>query len=204
MATPRILALTASPRQRSNTGLLIDRMVAGARSQGAHSEIVDLCRARIGPCIACDGCYTQQRCVVEDDFQAVFDELVLADHIVLATPIYFMGVSAQAKQFIDRCQCLWALKYIHKLPLPPPHGSGPRRGHLISVGGSGGATLFQCARRTFEYFLDALDAEMGTSLLYKEIDERAEILRHPTALSDAFGLGLEIGLPSPQTPTQLP
>jgi NAD(P)H-dependent FMN reductase len=131
--------------------------------------------------------------VVKDDFQAVYDKLVLADHIVLATPIYFMGVSAQAKQFIDRCQCLWALKYVHRLPLPPPHGGGVRQGHLISVGGSGGVALFQCAEKTFKYFLDALDAEMGTALLYSEVDEREQILEHPTALAEAFALGARLG-----------
>ena len=189
MVSINVLGLAGSPRKRGNTRHLLDSVLEGARTQGAHTETVDLCQAHIAPCIACDGCFTRQRCVVQDDFQWVFDKLVLADHVVLATPIYFMGVSAQAKQFIDRCQCLWARKYIQKLPLPAPQGGGFRQGHLISVGGSGGETLFRCAENTFKYFLDTLDAEMGAALLYGEIDEKAEITQHPTALNDAFSLG---------------
>lgn len=196
MASVDVLGLAGSPRQRGNTRLLLDRVLEGARSRGAYTEMVDLCQARIAPCIACDGCFTHQRCVVQDDFQWVFDKLVVADHIVLATPIYFMGVSAQAKRFIDRCQCLWARKYIQNLPLPAPQGGGFRQGHLISVGGSGGETLFQCAEKTFKYFLDTLDAEMGSALLYGEADEKAEITKHPTALNDAFSLGEWLVSPS--------
>ena len=188
----RVLGLAGSPRKRGNTRLLLERALQGAESQHAVTELIDLCALDVSPCVACDGCFTHDRCVVDDDFQRVFDRLVLADRIVLAAPIYFMGLPAQAKSFIDRGQCLWARKFVRKLPLPPSHSGIKRRGHLISVGGSDLKDLFACAERTFKFFLHTLNAEMGPSLLYSGVDHRGAILRHATALDDALAFGARL------------
>ncbi|GAJ23061.1 unnamed protein product, partial [marine sediment metagenome] len=63
-----------------------------------------------------DACLEAGRCKIEDDMQMVYRELEDADRIVLASPIQFMGVTAQMKAMIDRCQALWARKYLLKLP----------------------------------------------------------------------------------------
>ncbi|MCL6431340.1 MAG: flavodoxin family protein, partial [Anaerolineae bacterium] len=88
---------------------------------------VELCRLRIAPCIACDGCFRSGVCVVEDGFQSVLPQLLEADAVVLASPLYFLGLSGWAKAFIDRCQCLWARRYILHQPLPPTSDGRPRR-----------------------------------------------------------------------------
>ncbi len=118
--TVSVLGLAGSPRRRGNTALLLERALEGAASAGAEVSRVDLCRQRVAPCIACGRCAEAGVCVVDDDdFQALLVQLIAADAVVLATPVYFLGVTAAAKAFIDRCQCLWARKYVLHRPLPP-------------------------------------------------------------------------------------
>ena len=189
MADLTVLGLAGSPRRDGNTRILLDRVLEGARHRGAAVVFVDLCRLDIAPCIACDGCWEHEGCVVQDDYQSVYERLVAADRIVLASPIYFMGLTAQAKNFVDRAQCLWALKYVQRKTIPAPSGGGARYGHLISVGGAGFRDLFSCAERTFRAFLDALGARVGDHLLFSRVDERGAIRAHPTALAEAYALG---------------
>jgi len=65
--------------------------------------------------------------------QKIHEEIRSADRIILASPIFFFGLSGQAKIMIDRCQPFWHEKYIRMKPVPAgPHG---RKGLLLLVGG---------------------------------------------------------------------
>ena len=112
----RVLGLSGSPRRGGNTDLLLAEFMKGAASKGAEVKTIILSDLNIAPCKHCDGCQKAARCVVDDDMQMVYRELEAADRIVLASPIQFMGVTAHMKAMIDRCQALWARKYVLKMP----------------------------------------------------------------------------------------
>jgi len=42
------------------------------------------------------------KCHIKDDMPELFDKMIAADGIILGTPIYFWGMTAQAKTVIDR------------------------------------------------------------------------------------------------------
>lgn len=115
----------------------------------------------------------------------LYHQLIEHDCIVVAAPIFFYSVNAQTKAFIDRCQALWARKYILKQSL----GNKKRRGVFISVGATKGAKLFDGTLLTIKYFFDVLDAEFFKRLLYKNMDAEGDILKHPTALKEAYESG---------------
>lgn len=188
----RVLGIAGSPRRSGNSNLLLDRALAGAAEAGANVERIVVARLKVAPCIACDGCWKTGRCVVADDFQAAYEKLIAAERIVLATPIYFMGVSAQAKAFIDRCQCGWARKYVLKQALPPTSGGKPRRGALITTAGHHVPSGFRCAATTMRYFLDTLDAEFAGELHVGDVDEKGAIRERPDMLEMAYALGKQL------------
>src|SRR3972149_2049219 len=66
------------------------------------------------PCQNCDGCLHTGVCIIDDDMQAIHYKLKEADRLVLAAPVFFLGLPAQAKAMVDRCQALWMEKYILK------------------------------------------------------------------------------------------
>jgi NAD(P)H-dependent FMN reductase len=184
----RVLGLAGSPRRHGNTELLLDRVLAGAASQGAETEKLVLSALEIAPCSACDNCFTTGTCTIEDDYQLVHGKLLEAERIVIAAPVFFTGVPAQVKALIDRSQCLWARKYVLRDPLPPTSTGVERQGFLVSTAG-GAKTGFQCAARAMRAFLDALDAEYAGELLFPGLDEKGAVMNHPTAMDDAFTLG---------------
>jgi multimeric flavodoxin WrbA len=184
----RILALAGSPRRRGNTMALLERAVSGATEAGAAVELVELRRLKIAPCIACDGCFKEGVCVVQDEFQAVFPQLLAADALIMASPIYFFGVSAWAKAFIDRCQCLWANKYVLHRPLPATHDGRPRRAILLSTAGRL-RTPFDGAVATVKAWLHVLDAVYLGDVLRPGVDAPGAILQDAAALAAAYELG---------------
>jgi protein-tyrosine-phosphatase len=115
-----------------------------------------------------------------------------ADIIVMATPIFFYGATAQLKSLIDRTQTLWARKYVHKLVDPKRKW---RRGLLFSVGATKGQNLFDGVELTAKYFFDAVGANYDGNLLYRKVEKAGEISDHPTALEDARAMAKEFVTP---------
>ncbi|MBE9482689.1 MAG: flavodoxin family protein, partial [Chloroflexi bacterium] len=122
--------------------------------------------------------------------QMVYRELEAADRIVLASPIQFMTVTAQAKAMIDRCQALWARKYV--LKIPPLGNQRERKGLFISVGGRKVANLFEPALVTVKTLFRILDITYAGDLLFPAVDEKGDITNHPEALKQAFIKGQEL------------
>ena len=187
----RVLGITGSPRRGGNTDLLLNEVMRGAASRGAEVKTIILSQLDIAPCEHCDDCLETGRCKVEDDMQMVYDELEQADRIVLASPLHFMGVTAQAKAMIDRCQSLWARKYVLK---QPPLGSEPgkKKGLFVSVGGRKVANLFEPALATVKSLFRVLDITYAGELLFPGIDEKGAIAKHPDALRQAFLAGQKL------------
>jgi len=189
----KVLGISASPRLKGNSDLLLRQALAGAESAGAEIEYIRLAELKISPCIECNACYKTGRCVIEDDYQMLMQKAIEADRLIFATPIFFMTVSALAKLFIDRCQCLWANKYVLKKPLIAPPG---RRAMVIAVGGSKSKKMFDSVRLTMTYFLDALDMHYQANLFVNKIDAKGAIQTHPCAANEAYRLGCELASPS--------
>jgi len=188
----KVLGFSGSPRTDGNTDLLIKELLRGAADAGAETELISVRAVRFDPCISCNRCFKTGRCEVKDNFQPIYDKIMEAEHIVLASPIYFMGLSAWAKTLVDRCQCLWAKKYVLKKPTPTSHGDIIRKGVFISTAGSKVSQAFDGAVFTVKYFFDAIGVIPYKNLLYLDVDEKGAIKEHPTALKDAYYTGVEL------------
>lgn len=186
-----VLAFAASPRRGGNTDTLLEHVIAGARAEGANVEHIVLAQYRIAPCIECNGCWKEGLCVVQDDFQRLYPKLELAERIILATPMFFGHVSAQAKSLIDRCQCFYARKYIVRRPMPPvPH---PRRGYLVAAAGHP-RIKFDCMGLTMRVWMDALDATYGGALAFNALENADDAASNPDILVQARQFGRDIVL----------
>jgi multimeric flavodoxin WrbA len=181
----KILGIMGSPRIRGNTDLLLGEALKGARSQGAYVEKIIVGELEIAPCHEDYGCLVDGNCVIRDDMDNIYPKLLEADVVIIASPIFFYGLTSQVKALIDRCQALWARKYVLK-QAPPDTG---RKGILIAVGATKGKKLFDGSILTVKYFFQAIGVEYGEELLVPGVDKQGEIMEHPTALTDAFGLG---------------
>jgi multimeric flavodoxin WrbA len=185
------VAIHASPRRQGNTSTLLDQAVAGARAQGALVEEVVLRDLKISPCLELYGCKQDGRCIIKDDFQRVCDLMLASQGMMLAAPIFFYALSAQAKILMDRCQSLWVKKYwIDKAPFGG--GAKTRKGLFISVGATKGPKLFDGALLSVKYFFDVLDMELWKSLLYRGLDFQGDVLSQPQLLEEARQSGADL------------
>ena len=183
----KTLGIHGSPRRGGNTEILLKEFLRGCQDAGAEVEEVFLRELKISPCLEIYACQKDGQCPIKDDMKPLYGKLIETDILVVSSPIFFYAVSAQLKAMIDRCQALWARKYLLKQPIGP--GRTGRKGVFLAVGGAKGAKNFDGALLTMKYFFDAIDRTFDRSLLFKEVDARGEILKHPTAMAEAYALG---------------
>jgi len=185
-----VLGLMGSPRTQGNTDLLLAAFLDGAQAQGAAVLTVDVPSRHIEPCRGCRFCEKEGFCIQQKDEMGEMNYLLRrADLVVLATPIFFYGPSAQMKALIDRSQALWARRYIMKLKDPKVNF---RQGFLLAVGATTGKELFTGTSLIAKYFYDAVGARYEGFLGFREMEAPGAIARHPTALADARKKGEEL------------
>jgi multimeric flavodoxin WrbA len=187
----KILAIYGSPRREGNTSLLLKKAAQGAIEAGAEVEEVVLRDLKMSPCLEIYGCKETGRCVIQDDFQKVYEQILSCHGVMLASPVFFYSVSAHTKILMDRCQSLWAKKYWLGKALIGNH-KAKRRGLFISVGATKGKKLFDGIILSIRYFFDALDVELWRSLLYRGLDSEGDVLKHSQFLEEAYQAGKEL------------
>jgi multimeric flavodoxin WrbA len=190
-----VLGIFGSPRRGGNTDLLLEKALEGAADAGALVEGIHVCDFKIVPCRECLACFKDGNCVIADDMQAIYPRLLKADVVILASPIFFYGITGWAKSMVDRCQALWARKYV--LHDPSLQADRKKKGFFISVGGTKGERMFEGAILTVRYFFDAFNAEYTGELLFRHIDACGDILKLPEALPQAFAAGRKLGAALP-------
>jgi len=184
-----ILLLNGSPRQGGNTDLLLEQVAQGIHQAGFRAEHIHLAQQTIHPCIGCGQCEKNGQCIFEDDMVALYEKIDRANRIVVGSPIYFYGVTAQTKIFIDRCQALWSRKYLLGAIKPERER---RRGYFISVAATDGGKIFEGAKLTVRYGFDAMEFSYNGELLVKGVDAKGDILKRAYSLKQAQQLGVEI------------
>ena len=186
-----ILAIYGSPRRKGNTSTLLGRAVDGAREAGGKVEEVVLRDLKMSPCLEIYGCRETGRCVIQDDFQKVYDQMLACRGIMLSSPIMFYTVSSHTKILMDRCQSLWVKRYwIEKTLFGKKDFS--RKGLFVSAGATKGKRLFDGVLLTVRYFFDALDAELWRTLLYRGLDFEGDVENYPEYLEEAYEAGKEL------------
>jgi multimeric flavodoxin WrbA len=100
----KILVLNGSPHPQGSTKDMVNAFKKGAESAGHTVDVVDVCKKKIGGCLACEYCHSKGHgeCIQKDDMQEVYNLLKEAEMLVIASPIYYHGISGQLKCVIDR------------------------------------------------------------------------------------------------------
>jgi multimeric flavodoxin WrbA len=184
----KVLGIAGSPRRGGNTDTLLARFMEGAASQCAEVKILRVCDLKIRGCLHCDACLDRGQCRIQDEMQMVYQELEAMDRLVIASPLQFMSVPSELKALIDRCQALWARKYV--LKVPPLLDKRERKGFLISVGGRRTIpNLFDAEIVTIKTLFRNMDVAYAGDILLPGIDAKGDILKHPEFLDQAFTAG---------------
>ncbi|HSV32402.1 MAG TPA: flavodoxin family protein [Atribacteraceae bacterium] len=172
-----IFAIMGSPRRGGNTEVMLDTFLAEA-GEGFQLTLVIPSELRIHSCRGCRVCERTGECVIDDDMERVAGDILGADRIVVATPVFFYGLPASLKTLVDRTQFLWSRKYFLKQDYPP------KKGFLLSVGATGGKKLFAGVILTTRYFFDSFNCAYTGELVFRGFDRKGEIAGCASCLLD--------------------
>ena len=187
----KVIGIFGSPRQNGNSDILLNSAIRGVETNGVDIERIIVRDLKIAPCNSCGGCWEKGVCVVDDDMQKIYSRLVDADGIMVASPIYFMGVSAQLKAFIDRCQAFWARKYILNLPIR--EGGRIANGFFIATAArNAGEGLFTGAVKTIKAFFHVLDTKYIGEILCAGLEEKGDVNKRQELLQQAYEAGKQL------------
>ena len=149
-----IVVLAGSVRRGGNTDQLVGAFVKGVGDR--HKvEVISVADYAVQPCCGCNRCFEieDHRCVQEDDMQRVYAKLADADMLVIASPVYFYGISAQLKAVIDR------------LHTPMRDSFHIRQSALLLVGGSSRPEVFEAIVHQYQLCIKHFDiADQGVVL----------------------------------------
>ncbi|NBH15858.1 flavodoxin family protein [Lachnospiraceae bacterium] len=98
----KIVVLEGSPHKNGSSNMLTGQFIKGAEESGHTVEVFPVAHMDMHPCLGCEYCGMNGECVHKDDNHIIRDALLAADMVVLVTPIYYFGMSAQLKMVIDR------------------------------------------------------------------------------------------------------
>lgn len=186
----KIVAFLGSPRRNGNTELLLKEAIRGIHDLGLEVQTFNLNLMKIRPCQDCGECTETGLCKFRDDMDKIYSAIRESHRFILASPIFFFALSAQVKIMIDRCQAFWCEKYLLKRPIMIDQYR--RKGLLLLVGGMKKEIGFQCAEETAKAFFRTISVPEHSILKYMGVDAKGDILKHPTALKDAYEAGKEL------------
>ncbi|MCX6689643.1 MAG: flavodoxin family protein [Methanoregula sp.] len=184
-----VLGISGSPHRHGNTETLLDSFLDGTRAAGASVEKVVLRDLHYTPCKGCNSCHKTGECIVQDDAIMLFDKILAADCIAVASPIYSMGITAELKGLIDRGQYLWARKFILKTLYFSNDHIKQHKGLFISTAGLSWDNVFDAAFPAITAFFNGTGFEYYDNIIANRMDEHGGIKNHPTALAEAFEKG---------------
>ena len=174
-----ILILSGSPRKGGNTELLVDAFAKGA-AEHHHVEIVSVRDVKVNPCLGCNACFkTNGICAQKDDMAAIYEKMSQADMLVIASPVYFYGISAQLKAVIDRC---------HN---PIRDSFHIKKTALLLVGAASLPELFDSILTQYQLCLNFFNIEDAGKILVRGVKDKGDI-KGTRFIEDAYQLGASI------------
>lgn len=174
----KVLIITTSLRAKSNSDVLAERLLAGAKDAGHDVEMISLKGKTIKFCIGCLACQKTQQCVLKDDAVAIAEKVKNADTLVFVTPIYYYEMSGQMKTLLDRMNPLYPSDYKF------------RKVYLLSVAAEDEEETPEKAISGMQGWVDCFEkAELAGSLFCGGLNNAGEAIGKKEAQDEAYQFG---------------
>ena len=176
-----VLVISTSLRAKSNSDILTNHLIAGARDVGHQVEHISLKGKNIKFCIGCLACQKTQKCIQKDDAVEIAEKVKNADTLVFVTPIYYYEMSGQMKTLLDRMNPLYTSDYKF------------RRVYMLSTAAEDEESTPEKAVNGLQGWVDCFEkAELADTLFCGGINDPGEALEKAAELEEAFQFGLQI------------
>ena len=174
----QIAIITGSGHKNSASSSLAEAFCHGASKEGCKIIVFNAAYEMISPCIACNSCRKNNKCIYNDSFDKFAPELIKSDVVVWATPVYYMTMSAQLKTAIDR---MYQLE-------EQPQFKGSKKYILLATAWYNNINVFDNLVETFDSFCRYLKWEKKGEILAYGVNSKFDLENSPY-LEQAYLLG---------------
>ena len=137
MIKKSIVIVMGSHRSNGNTHYLVHNLVDRLNTLALYPQVIDVNTLNIKHCIDCNICKENWgQCVHDDDMTDVYALFKQADVLIIASPVYFNGVTSKLKTLIDRCQMIFLCDFEHHKPFVEQVNPDEKLGFVFSIGGA--------------------------------------------------------------------
>ncbi|WP_287449449.1 flavodoxin family protein [Sellimonas sp.] len=176
----RVLVISTSLRNNSNSEILADAFLDGAQSAGHEAEKVSLKNKTLAFCRGCLACQKTGNCVIHDDAEEIVEKMSHADVLVFATPIYYYEMSGQMKTLIDRANPLFTADYAY------------RKVYLLATAAEDNTHAMDGALKGLQGFIDCYEkAELAGTVFAGGVDAPGTAEDH-AAVKEAYEMGRQV------------
>ncbi len=177
-----VLIINGAVRINGNTDILVREIIEGAKKTGLNPKLVELKKKNISDCIGCYTCLKDSKCSYEDDMTEIRNFITESELIILASPLYWCGVTGLMKTFLDRL-----FFYYH-----------PQNRNLIA--GKNAVIITPMNQKDINYeseilvefynrLLNCLGVKNTDMFFFNDIMERGSVLNNPKHLEQAYCIG---------------
>jgi multimeric flavodoxin WrbA len=182
----KVLGVLGSPRLGGNSDILLEQALTGARDAGAEVEKIVLCQKKISGCLDCGKCNKAGVCAIKDDMLEIHKKILEADTILHSVPVYFWGMTAQMKAYLDRwCAFFNAEWSLHKKYYPKMKG---KKIGLITVCGDPDVSTADPIVHSFKNTSEVASLNW-IGAVKASASAKGEIAENEVAKKEAYNLG---------------
>ena len=171
-----ILVLSGNCRKGGNSDILCDEFIRGAAESGHHTSKIFINDKKISYCTGCGVCNKTHQCVQHDDMAEIIDEMLKADVIVMATPVYFYNMNGQMKTLIDRT-------------VPRYEDISGKEFYFIVAAADESKANMQRTIESFRGYLDCLPGAVEKGIIYGVGAWQAGEAKNTPAMQEAYLAG---------------
>ena len=180
-----LLIINGATRINGNTDILVERIIAGARDIGLNPVLIELRKKCISNCIGCYQCLKESECSFQDDMTGIRNQINKAELIILASPLYWCGVTGLMKTFIDRL-----FFYYH--PQNRPLISGKKAIILTPMNQKDVDFESEVLVEFYKRLLDCLGIGIMEMFFFGDIMEKGAVSGKPEYLNKAYKIGTNL------------
>jgi multimeric flavodoxin WrbA len=187
----RIVAILGSPRRRGNSDTLAFEFLRGAESRGYGHTIIVPTEMGLSPCDGQNQCFKDGRCIILDGMNRLYERVLRASHLLVATPVYFMGPPGSLKAFIDRFQAVWARSAIlGSFDSDEPERRSQHKAFAIIVGATEyKSSMYKPTLSILKAFFNVIGFEYAGDLVAAGLDKPGDAAKRDDLLKRAFEAG---------------
>ncbi|MBA2846682.1 multimeric flavodoxin WrbA [Methanococcus maripaludis] len=180
----KVVAINGSPKKQGNTALLINKILDGAKSNGAEIIQYDIDKMNVNGCKGCMHCRSEFKCAQKDDMAEILENLKEADVLVIGSPIYMWQVTGQAKIFLDRLYPVVNADF------------SPRLSNIktatVYVQANPDESAFAPYIENTNSMLNFLGLNVVESIVNGGVGAPGDVLNHEDTLEQAFNIGKKL------------